>query len=147
MRQLKRDYPNLFKLKLLETHEKFLVCDRVFAILASHNLLASSAQSAEREAGIRTTDTQIIQGLMNRFDGAEIKDAQAIDTSLTASPAILDDVPEADENINDFAEDSQESTASAEEFFKRYEAGESDLTGINLAGVNLVAYPLLGVST
>lgn len=142
LRQLERDYPDLFKLKLLGTHEKFLVCDRVFAMLGSHNLLTSSAQSAEREAGILTTDPQIIQGLINRFDGAEVQDVQAIDRSLIVDAVSLVDVSDADENINDFAEDSQESAVSAEEFLKRYQAGESDFTGINLAGANLIEISL-----
>ena len=68
LRQLETEYPNLFKLKLLGTYEKFLVCDRSFALVGSHNLLASGTQSAEREVGIRTTDPKIIQGLLARFD-------------------------------------------------------------------------------
>ncbi len=53
LRQLERDYFDHFRLKLLRTHEKFLVCDRTFAMLGSHNMLTSNAQSAEREVGIR----------------------------------------------------------------------------------------------
>ena len=58
LRQLERDYPNQFRLKLLGNHEKFLVCDRTFAMLGSHNMLTSSVQSAEQELGIRTTDAK-----------------------------------------------------------------------------------------
>lgn len=39
LRQLERDYPDQFRLKLLGTHEKFLVCDSTFAMLGSHNML------------------------------------------------------------------------------------------------------------
>jgi phosphatidylserine/phosphatidylglycerophosphate/cardiolipin synthase-like enzyme len=83
--QLEQDYPNQFRLKLLGTHEKFLVCDSAFAMLGSHNLLTSNTSSAEREVGICTTDPHIIQGLINRFDGAEVYPTQAMDESITAS--------------------------------------------------------------
>jgi phosphatidylserine/phosphatidylglycerophosphate/cardiolipin synthase-like enzyme len=72
LQQLERDYPNQFQLKLLGTHEKFLVSDSTFAMLGSHNLLTSSVQSAEREVGIRATAPKVIQGLIERFDGAHI---------------------------------------------------------------------------
>ncbi len=135
LRQLEQDYPDYFKLKLLGTHEKFLVCDGAFAMLGSHNLLTSSAQSAEREAGIRTTDPQIIQGLIDRFDGAEMQDAQHTDEMIAgfvslddtevdapdigyqsdASPMNLYDI-ELDEDIDDSAEDSQGTAVDAENF-------------------------------
>jgi len=51
LRQMERDYPGFFSLKLLGTHEKFLVCDSTFAMLGSHNMLTSSVQSTEREVG------------------------------------------------------------------------------------------------
>ena len=62
LRQLERDYPELFKLKLLGTHEKFLVCDSSFAMLGSHNMLTSNTQGVIREVGIQTTDPSIFQG-------------------------------------------------------------------------------------
>lgn len=165
LRQLEQDYPDYFKLKLLGTHEKFLVCvgearrrHRTFAMLGSHNVLTSNAQSAEWEAGIRTTDPQIIQGLIDRFDGAEMQDAQDTD-EMTAGFVSLDDAEvdapdigyqsdanpvnlydielDEDEDIDDSAEDNQGTAINAEEFLRRYEAGERDFTGINLAGVNL----------
>lgn len=163
LRQLERDYPEQFKLKLLGTHEKFLVCDFTFAMLGSHNMLTSSAQSAERELGIHTTDPHVIQGLIDRFDGAEVQDSQAIDQSVTAGSVNLDDVEvletqdigeESDAILlnpdnGGTAQDSNDSTEyvrgtaiDAEEFLRRYKAGESDFTGINLAGVNLIGVSL-----
>lgn len=163
LRQLERDYPEFFRLKLLGTHEKFLVCDSTFAMLGSHNLLTSSAQSAEREVGIRTTDLHIIQGLINRFDGAEVQDAQAINESLTAGSVSLDDTEaldaqdtgdesnavlanpddgETEQDIDDSAEDSQEPAIDAEEFLRRYNNKETDFTGINLARVDLTGKSL-----
>lgn len=155
LRQLERDYPNQFRLKLLGTHEKFLVCDSTFAMLGSHNMLTSSVQSAERELGIRTTDANIIQGLINRFDGASVQDVQIIDESLAASYVDTEtlDIPdlgdesdttlvnsgdrEAEEDIDDLAEDEQGTSVNAEEFLRRYNNKERDFTGINLAKVDL----------
>lgn len=138
LRQLERDYPEHFRLKLLGTHEKFLVCDSIFAMLGSHNLLTSSAQSAEREAGIRTTDPHIIQGLINRFDGAEVQDARAIDESLAAGSMSLDD-GETDQDIDNSAEDDQ---GDAEEFLRRYNEQERNFIGINLARLDLTSKDL-----
>lgn len=70
LRQLERQYPNRLRLKLLGTHEKFLVCDHTFAMLGSHNVLTSGTSSAEREVGLYSTDQRIIQDLTARFDNA-----------------------------------------------------------------------------
>lgn len=127
LRQLERDYLDQFKLKLLGTHEKFLVCDSTFAMLGSHNMLTSSAQSAEREVGIRTTDPQIIQGLINRFDGAEVQDLQPIDEALAAGSVSLDDAaPDEDEDTDYFAEHSQDPIIDSKEFIRRYNNKERD---------------------
>ncbi len=48
LEQLEEGYPDLFRLKLLGTHENFLVCDENFAFVGSHNLLASGDQNLER---------------------------------------------------------------------------------------------------
>jgi phosphatidylserine/phosphatidylglycerophosphate/cardiolipin synthase-like enzyme len=61
-------YPN-FKLKLIGTHEKYLVCDRSFAMLGSHNFLTSGV-GEEREIGIRTTDPNLIEKLIERYEYA-----------------------------------------------------------------------------
>jgi phosphatidylserine/phosphatidylglycerophosphate/cardiolipin synthase-like enzyme len=61
-------YPN-FKLKLIGTHEKYLVCDRSFAMLGSHNFLTSGV-GEEREIGIRTTDPNLIEKLIERYEQA-----------------------------------------------------------------------------
>lgn len=155
LRQLEQDYPDHFKLKLLGTHEKFLVCDRAFAMLGSHNMLTSSAQSAEREAGIRTTDPQIIQGLIDRFDGAEMQvqdtdemtagfvslddaevDAPDIGYQSDTSPVNLYDI-ELDEDEDDSAEDDQGTAIDAEEFLCKFNNREWSLSGINMARVDL----------
>ena len=68
--ELERMYPNKCKLKLLGTHEKFLVCDNKFAMIGSHNFLTSGTSSSEREIGIFTNDIHIISSLIERFDTA-----------------------------------------------------------------------------
>ncbi|WP_287275581.1 MULTISPECIES: hypothetical protein [unclassified Okeania] len=48
LQELEESYPGLFRLKLLGTHENFLVCDEKFAFVGSHNFLASGEESLER---------------------------------------------------------------------------------------------------
>ena len=64
---LQKNYPNL-NLKLLGTHEKFLVCDRSWALITSHNFLTSNDCSSEREIGLWTNDESIISQLIHRYD-------------------------------------------------------------------------------
>lgn len=68
---LETNYPDKFKLKLLGTHEKYLVCDRSWAVLGSHNFLSSGDRSQERELGLWTNDQRIIAELIQRFDKAK----------------------------------------------------------------------------
>ncbi len=69
--ELQTEYPNFLKLKILGTHEKFLVCDRQFAMLGSHNYMTSDTKSSEREVGIKTDSPELIDGLIKTFDRAE----------------------------------------------------------------------------
>jgi PLD-like domain len=69
--ELQVEYPDLVKLKILGTHEKFLVCDRQFAMLGSHNYLTSDTKSSEREVGIKTDSPEIIDKLIELFDRAQ----------------------------------------------------------------------------
>lgn len=64
---LQKNYPNL-NLKLLGTHEKFLVCDRSWALITSHNFLTSNDYNSEREIGLWTNDESIISQLIHRYD-------------------------------------------------------------------------------
>lgn len=64
---LQKNYPNL-NLKLLGTHEKFLVCDRSWALITSHNFLTSNDYNSEREIGLWTNDENIISQLIHRYD-------------------------------------------------------------------------------
>jgi len=66
-----QSYPGHLKMKLLGTHEKFLVCDNSFAMLGSHNFLTSGDSSIERELGLKTTDPHIVKELIERFERAQ----------------------------------------------------------------------------
>jgi len=68
---LEQEYPCQFKMKLLGTHEKFLVCDRSWAMIGSHNFLTSDDRKPEREAGLFTNDPRLIEDLISRFHNAE----------------------------------------------------------------------------
>ncbi|MBD1889317.1 phospholipase D-like domain-containing protein [Coleofasciculus sp. FACHB-SPT9] len=71
LENLEQKYPDRFQLKLLGTHEKFIVCDRSWTVLGSHNFLTSGTKSTEREVGLRTNDPRIIRDLIKRFDTAK----------------------------------------------------------------------------
>jgi phosphatidylserine/phosphatidylglycerophosphate/cardiolipin synthase-like enzyme len=77
LEQLEQDYPDLFQLKLLGTHEKYIVCDDQFAVLGSQDILTSSTKNAERELGLLTNDPRIIQDLLELFDGAQDLEKEA----------------------------------------------------------------------
>lgn len=66
--ELQAKYAHLLTLKVLGTHEKFLVCDRQFAMLGSHNYLTSGDSSNERELGLKTDSPEIIDRLIELFD-------------------------------------------------------------------------------
>lgn len=68
--ELEQQYPDKMNLKLLGTHEKFLVCDHTFAMIGSHNFLTSNCHSTEREIGLKTNDKNIIEDLTRRFETA-----------------------------------------------------------------------------
>jgi phosphatidylserine/phosphatidylglycerophosphate/cardiolipin synthase-like enzyme len=68
LEKLERCFSSQFKLKLLETHEKFLVCDKKFAVVGNHNILVSNVNSEEREVGLRTDAPLVIAALIERFE-------------------------------------------------------------------------------
>lgn len=70
--QLKKQYPDRFRFKVLGTDENFLVCDRSFAILGSQSVATASVVFPEAVVGLRTTDATVIQGLIQRFDDPEL---------------------------------------------------------------------------
>ncbi|NJK59000.1 MAG: hypothetical protein HC918_00195 [Oscillatoriales cyanobacterium SM2_1_8] len=52
LKRLQKQYHNL-NLRLLGTHEKYLVCDRKFAMISSHNFLTSGDSQKEREVSLK----------------------------------------------------------------------------------------------
>jgi phosphatidylserine/phosphatidylglycerophosphate/cardiolipin synthase-like enzyme len=73
---LKNRYPDLLNIKILGTHEKFLVCDRKFAMIGSHNFMTSGASSSERELGVKTDNVEVINDLIELFNKVEIRGEQ-----------------------------------------------------------------------
>jgi len=67
LKKLKQDYDDKLFLKLLRTHEKFLICDNSWALITSHNFLSSGEISPEREIGLFTNDQNIIKNLLKRY--------------------------------------------------------------------------------
>jgi tetratricopeptide (TPR) repeat protein len=65
---LKKQYPDQFRFKVLGTHEHFLVCDRAYAILGTSAIAIASAVFPSAAVGLRTTDSNVVQGLIDRFD-------------------------------------------------------------------------------
>lgn len=65
------EYKRYFKLNLIGTHEKYLVCDDKFAMIGSHNFLSSQGKDNTKEIGIHTTDKKIIQELIEHYDNTQ----------------------------------------------------------------------------
>lgn len=66
--QLKRDYPQQFRFKVLGTNENFLVCDSTYGVLGIQPIATASVTFPEIALGIRTCNQTVIQGLIDRFD-------------------------------------------------------------------------------
>ena len=69
--KLRARYPEQMELKLLGTHEKYVICDRQFALLGSHNVLSSlDSLFAPRETGWKTSDPSLIEEQIEEFMNA-----------------------------------------------------------------------------
>lgn len=68
---LKQKYPNLFSFKILGTDEQFLVCDRDYAIVGLEALPASSSTFPTLDLRLKTTDDNVIEKLLYRFDNPD----------------------------------------------------------------------------
>jgi len=68
--KLQKQFNQLLRLKLVGTHEKFLVQDERIAMIGSHNFL-TSGPSDKREFGIQTTDRNLIHLLIDRAHSAQ----------------------------------------------------------------------------
>ncbi len=100
LEQMERQYPGLFRLKLLLTNEKFLVSLSgnshqemgSFAMLGSHDLLSWDGKSPEREVGMKTNDPRIVGDLIARFDRATNYDlaCQPLENKLNSPGQLAD---------------------------------------------------------
>ena len=96
LEELEREYPHQFKIKLIGTHEKYLVSDRSFAMLGSHNFL-TSIKSEEREVGIKTNEPKIISDLIERFETAQnLEVEEVIEDNCRTREEIEDNVSASD---------------------------------------------------
>ena len=65
---LKRQFPDQFRFKVLGTDENFLVCDRSYALLGFHPMNVQSAIFPRVAVGLKTYETEVMQGLVDRFE-------------------------------------------------------------------------------
>lgn len=73
--KLTRKYPGQFQMKLMGTHEKYIICDDQFALIGSHNTLSSlDTLFAPRETGWKTTDKNLIDAhTEDFFDASDLR--------------------------------------------------------------------------
>lgn len=72
LNSFQQNYKNLH-LKLMGTHEKFLVCDHSWALITSHNFLSAgdtNNNNVAREIGLVTYDPYIINSLVDLYNNA-----------------------------------------------------------------------------
>lgn len=70
LEKLEKMFPSQVTLKLIGTHEKYLVCDHEVAVLGSHNFLCSKDDSIQQEIGLKTDDPKLIQDFNKRFQNS-----------------------------------------------------------------------------
>jgi uncharacterized protein YjbI with pentapeptide repeats/stress response protein SCP2 len=106
-----------------------------------------NAVEGSSNAGEKLDDAEVVRRFSDRVDRLLREEAieetpipassEAVEQSV-ATPVNADTVEsQEEEKIDGSALENLEPVISAEEFWKRYEDGERDFTGINLAGVNL----------
>lgn len=66
--RLKQSYPSQFQFQILGTTENFMVSDTSFAVLGTDESLTDNTLFSELELKLRTTDPDVIQQLIHRFD-------------------------------------------------------------------------------
>ena len=66
--QLKRRYHEHFQFKILGTIENFFVSDQQYAVVGINDTLITQTAFPDLELKLRTTDPEVVQRLMRRFD-------------------------------------------------------------------------------
>ncbi|MEG4454034.1 TerD family protein [Microcoleus sp. N9_A1] len=108
-----------------------------------------NAVEKSSNAGEKVDDAEVVRRFSDRVD--KLLQEKAAGESV-ANPVNADNL-EADQDVDDSVKDfddsvskNQEPAITAEEFLRRYNQGERDFTGINLAGVDLsgktLEYPI-----
>jgi tetratricopeptide (TPR) repeat protein len=75
---LKRQYPHQFRFKVLGTDENFLVCDDTYALLGIHPIPTASAVFPQVAVGLRTTRSEVIHQLIDRFNEPTLASNDAV---------------------------------------------------------------------
>jgi phosphatidylserine/phosphatidylglycerophosphate/cardiolipin synthase-like enzyme len=71
--ELEQESQGRLQLKLLYTHQKYLVCDNQFTMIGSHNFLTSKpaehkyGRSPDSEVGIKTNDPALIKEIVDNY--------------------------------------------------------------------------------
>ncbi|MBE9165344.1 pentapeptide repeat-containing protein [Tychonema sp. LEGE 06208] len=105
-----------------------------------------NAVDKSSNAGEKVDDAEVLRRFSDRVDRL-LREEAIEETPIPASseaveqpaatPVNADTVQSEEEKIDNSALENLEPAISAEEFLQRYEEGERDFTGINLAGVDL----------
>lgn len=66
--ELKKQYPDQLRFKVLGTEEYFLVCDRRYTVVGTQTVTTATARVPADTFGLRATDLGLIQTLIERFD-------------------------------------------------------------------------------
>lgn len=75
--ELKKQYPEQLRFKVLGTEEAFLVCDRRYALLGTSTMTTATRLFPTATLGLRTTDPKVIQSLIERFDNPLLDEQDA----------------------------------------------------------------------
>ncbi len=70
--KLKREFPDRFQFQILGAIENFLVSDQSFAVLGVDNVLVTQDILPDLEVKLRTTDPDVIQRLLDRFETLDL---------------------------------------------------------------------------
>ncbi len=150
--ELKKQHPDRFRFKVLGTNESFLVGDRAFALLASSAIATTSVVFPAATLGIRTTDPEVIQRLVERFDHPEV-DGQDIAAYFNRA-ATRYDLGDRQGAISDYSEvltlDPTDEVAYNNRGLARYDVGDKEGAIADFAAAvqhnpqNVTAYCNLG---
>jgi tetratricopeptide (TPR) repeat protein len=78
LNQLKQQYPQQFRFKVLGTDENFLVCDQSYGVLGFHPVYLRSAVFPKVAVGLRTTAPAVLAGLVERFENPLLNDSDVV---------------------------------------------------------------------